>query len=188
VAHPASAAKFQPASVGSSVPATDIVHGHDLTQFEQGTIDVFVRMANALAVPKSVGEIYGLLFATPRPLAFQHITERLRISKGSASQGLRLLRANGAIKLVYMPGDRRDHFEPETELRALITGFLREKVQPHLQTGASRIDALQQIARSSALGPSDAPEAQILRARIDKLGSWQKKARTVVPLVAKLFG
>ena len=50
-------------------------------------------------VPKSVGQIYGLLYASPLPLGFSDIVERLEISKGSASQGLQLLRSLGAVKL-----------------------------------------------------------------------------------------
>jgi hypothetical protein len=50
-------------------------------------------------VPKSVGQIYGLLYASPEPLSFSDIVVRLGISKGSASQGLRLLRSLGAINV-----------------------------------------------------------------------------------------
>ena len=151
-------------------------------------IDIFVRMADALALPKSVGKIYGLLFATVRPLSFHDIIDRLKISQGSASQGLRLLRTNRAIRVVYVPGDRRDHFVPETELRALISGFLREKIQPHLESGAARIEGLAEIVDALPQEAGSADDLRILKARVEKLGSWQKKARTVAPLIVKLFG
>ena len=160
----------------------------ELALLEQATIEIFVRMADALALPKSVGKIYGLLFATVRPLSFQDIIDRLKISKGSASQGLRLLRTNRAIRVVYVAGDRRDHFVPETELRALISGFLKEKIQPHLESGAVRIEALGEIIRTMPLEASGADDLRILKARFEKLGSWQKRARTVAPLIVKLFG
>jgi DNA-binding transcriptional regulator GbsR (MarR family) len=110
------------------------------------------------------------------------------MSKGSASQGLRFLRTNGAIKLVYVAGDRRDHFEPETELRALVSGFLREKVQPHLDNGGARIEALQALARSLPSDEREAEEAVVLQNRLDKLKSWQRKGKTLVPIITKLFG
>jgi hypothetical protein len=159
----------------------------ELTDFEHGVIDIFVRLADVLGIPKSVGEIYGLLFATAHPLAFQAIVLRLGISKGSASQGLRLLRAVGAIKLTYVGGDRRDHFLPETELRALLSGFLRERVQPHLEGGGIRVKALKAVTRSRGFGRGDPEDARILRARIEKLGAWHKKGEIVLPLVAKFF-
>ena len=59
----------------------------------------FSEVVQVFGVPKSVGQIFGLLYATPEPLSFSDIVERLEISKGSASQGLQLLRSLGAIKL-----------------------------------------------------------------------------------------
>jgi DNA-binding transcriptional regulator GbsR (MarR family) len=160
----------------------------DLTKFEHEVIDVFVRLADMLSIPKSVGEIYGLLFASAQPLSFQDIVERLTISKGSASQGLRVLRATGAAKAVYVAGDRRDHFVPETELRELLAGFLREKLQFHLESSAVRIGALRDCARQSRFRIGDPAESRILRARVDKLNSWNRKAKAIVPLIAKFFG
>ncbi len=159
-----------------------------LTEIELGLIDIFVGLADIMGVPKSVAEIYGLLFASPKPLAFQEVTERLRMSKGSASQGLRLLRTVGAIRPVYVAGDRRDHFVPETELRTLLTGFLRERVRPHLDGGALRIEALQMLMIASPLVEVTSEEARILRTRIEKLRSWHRKSRSLIPLVTKLFG
>jgi HTH-type transcriptional regulator, glycine betaine synthesis regulator len=170
----------------SDLPAATAVA--ELTELEHGVIDIFVRLADILGVPKSVGEIYGLLFASARPLAFQDISDRLEMSKGSASQGLRVLRNVGAIKLVYVASDRRDHFVPETELRALLTGFLKEKVQPHLETGALRIKALRALAASPAGRTPDAQETRLLRSRMDKLNSWHKKGKSIVPLVTRFFG
>ena len=159
-----------------------------LSGFECSVIDTFVRMADLLGMPRSIGEIYGFLYASPRPLAFQDIVDRLGISKGSASQGLRLLRTTGAVKLVYVAADRRDHFVPETELRALISGFLREKIQPQLEGGSQRVKSLQAMVRSSAVTAGDAGEARILRERIDKLHAWHKRGKTVMPLIIKVFG
>jgi HTH-type transcriptional regulator, glycine betaine synthesis regulator len=157
-------------------------------EFKRGVIDIFVRMADMLGVPKSIGEIYGMLFASARPLAFQDIIEGLEISKGSASQGLRWLRGAGAIKLVYVTGDRRDHFEPETEMRKLLAGFLREKVRPHLDAGQLRVKALQAATRGPDFCPGDLREARVLRERVDKLRTWHKRANALAPLLDRFFG
>ena len=58
-----------------------------LTTGESEVIAIFVQMTQVLGVPRSLGEIYGLLFATPQPLSFQDIADRLKLSKGSVSQG-----------------------------------------------------------------------------------------------------
>ena len=45
-------------------------------------IDVFVRAASLIGLPRSIGEIYGLLFYA-QALSFDELVERLQISKGS---------------------------------------------------------------------------------------------------------
>jgi hypothetical protein len=62
-------------------------------------VELFADIVSALGIPKSIGQIYGLLYASATPLSFSDIIERLEISKGSVSQGLQLLRSLGAINV-----------------------------------------------------------------------------------------
>ena len=163
-----------------------------LTTGESEVIAIFVQMTQVLGVPRSLGEIYGLLFATPQPLSFQDIADRLKLSKGSVSQGLRFLRAVGAIKPVVIAGDRREFFEPETELRALVSGFLRERLNPQLESWGARAKTLK-IQDFVSDGMSQNPaiksdELKTLSNRLDKLKTWQKRANTVLPVIGKLLG
>src|ERR1700689_637831 len=74
---------------------------------EVEVIHIFVQFAGVLGQPRSVAEIYGLLFASHQPLAMDTLIERLNLSKGSASQGLKYLQELGAVRTVYVAGDRR---------------------------------------------------------------------------------
>jgi HTH-type transcriptional regulator, glycine betaine synthesis regulator len=109
---------------------------------EREVIAIFVQMSQTLGAPRSLGEIYGLLFASPQPLAFTDISDRLSLSKGSVSQGLRFLRSVGAITPVVVVGDRKEYYEPVVELRALVSGFLKERINPQLETWGARAKAL----------------------------------------------
>lgn len=79
--------------------------------FEQECVGFFAEVVHIFGVPKSVGQIYGILYASPLPLSFSDIVEKLEISKGSASQGLALLRSLGAINVadatLYAIGDKQ---------------------------------------------------------------------------------
>jgi len=149
-------------------------------------IELFVSAAGVLGVPRSIGEIYGVIFAAPQPLTFQEIVERLNLSKGSVSQGLRTLRSLGAVRTAYVPGDRRDFFEPETELRNLVAGLLRDRIQPHMEQGGRRLSRL----RDELAAGNDLSEeaARVLRSRVGKLENWRKKSALLLPLVAKVLG
>ena len=100
-----------------------------LSELEREVIELFVRMADVLNLPRSVGEIYGLLFISYDPLCLDDCRIRLNISKGSTSQGLKILRSFGAIRTVYIPGDRKDYYEAEADFWKIILGVLREREQ-----------------------------------------------------------
>lgn len=153
---------------------------------EKEVIAIFVHMTQALGMPRSLGEIYGLLFATPEPLAFQDIVARLEMSKGSVSQGLRFLRTVGAIKPVVFAGDRREFFEPVVELRQLVAGFLRERLNPQIEMWGARAKALKPT--DFEMGSLSEESRDILDNRLEKLKTWQKRAGTVLPMVSKLLG
>src|SRR5690606_35275941 len=153
-----------------------------LNPIETQVIDLFVNGVRALGLPKSVGEIYGLLFASPSPLSFDSIVERLKISKGSTSQGLKFLRSLGAVQPVYVAGERKDHFVAETDLKKLVTGFVRGELRPHLDSGSTRVDNLVEHLPANDLAAQD-----FYKARIGKLRAWHKRARQVLPIIEKFL-
>jgi len=149
-----------------------------LSRVEISTIDLFVRIARLFGVSKSVGEIYGLLFISTRPVPLDYVRERLQMSSGSASQGLRLLRSVAAVRATYVPGDRRDHFLVETDLRKITTGFLRERVVPNLLVHEERLERL-----SDLIGELPSGNRTEIESRIRILQGWRAQARAVLPLM-----
>ena len=143
---------------------------------------LFPHMALPLSVdrPKSVAAIYGIVFASPAPLSFAEIEARLDISKGSVSQGLRILREVGALKEVSKDDDRAELFTPDLEMRKLVQRFLENRLQKQLVAGSSRLDALVKAI------PGKNGEAAELRRRLQSLQDWHAKARKLLPL-AKTF-
>ncbi len=152
----------------------------------------------AFGIPKSVGQIYGLLYASPAPLSFSDIVERLEISKGSASQGLQLLRSLGAINASDRAGDESDildsasqiamrasrgiAYEPELSLRRLVSGVLRERIVPMASTGVDRLTRLRALAEQED-GGSD-----FCLDRIKQLETWRRRLKTVLPVLSALLG
>jgi DNA-binding transcriptional regulator GbsR (MarR family) len=154
-----------------------------LAPLEAEAVDLFVGLAQVVGLPKSIGQIYGLLYISTLPLSLDEIAERLDISKGSASQGLKFLRQTGAVQVCAQNGSRCDRYEAETGLRALATGFLKEQIEPHLDSGEDRLDRLKQLA-------ADAPvseRAHVLQ-RVKQLERWHRRAAGLLPLLIRFLG
>lgn len=151
-------------------------------KLEREVVELFVRLADMLSLPRSYGEIYGCLYVTEGSLCMEELISRLKISKGSASQGLKALRNIGAIKTVYMPGDRRDFYEAECELRKLVAGFLRDQVDPHLESGKERVQRMRAIVAAS-----EADNNAFLKERIEQLDKWRHRAETILPWAIRMI-
>jgi DNA-binding transcriptional regulator GbsR (MarR family) len=112
------------------------------------------------------------------------LIHRLCMSKGAASQGLRALRNLGAVRSTYISGDRRDHYIAETNLRTLVLGFLKERVEPGLNDLQTRLDVLDESLNSAPKG-----RAEFLKQKAAKLRSWHAQASDALPAIARvLFG
>lgn len=154
--------------------------------FEQECVLFFAEIVQLFGVPKSVGQIYGILYASPEPLSFSDIVERLNISKGSASQGLQLLRSLGAIVEAAQNGRASDirgvAYESELSLRQLVTGVLRERIAPMAAAGADRLRRLKMLAEEA---PAN---SKFYLGRAKQLETWRKRLTTVMPLLTALLG
>ena len=155
-----------------------------LDEWEKAVIDLFINAANSFGLPKSYGQIYGLLFCRDVPLSMDEIMDLLEISKGSASQGLRALRRLGAISSKYAPGDRKERFVAEIRLRKLVSGFLREQADPHLDKGVARLEQIEEL-----LGHTRTQNSQIRGARRHEiLSGWHRQMSRLLPWVKMIVG
>lgn len=163
-------------------------------EFELESARFFADVVQVFGVPKSVGLIYGILYGATTPLSFSDIVARLQISKGSASQGLQLLRTLGAITIVDAPpaaqgcgagqviSTHREYFCPELSLRKLVTSVLRERAGPISAGGNERIERLRQLAAE------DRENRAFYRDRIRQLDTWRRILKSSLPVLATLLG
>ena len=155
-----------------------------LDEWEIAVIDLFLNAANSFGLPKSYGQIYGLLFCRDQPLAMDEVMQLLQISKGSASQGLRALRQLGAVSTVFEPGDRKEKFVAEIRLRKLVGGFLREQADPHLDKGVGRLKQIEALLGN--LDNTDSLKRGVRRHEI--LSGWHRQMSRLLPWVKMIVG
>jgi Predicted transcriptional regulators len=152
-------------------------------EFTRECVEFFAELVHVLGLGRSVGQIYGLLFASPRALSFTDIADALDISRGSTSQGLNFLRELGAVRVVTGENERQ-FFEPELQLRKLVAGVLRERVDPVVKGGAVRIRQLREHAKVS---PTPAGE-KFAQERLKKLENWRRQMGLLLPILKTILG
>ncbi|HVZ64209.1 MAG TPA: MarR family transcriptional regulator [Opitutaceae bacterium] len=151
-------------------------------EFSRECVEFFSEAAQIFGVPPSVGQIYGLLYASPQPLSFTDIVARLGISKGSASQGLQMLRSLGAINAATHDDDRREYFEPEMSLRKLVGGVLNGRITPLVAAGPERIERLRRLADDGGAAKD------FYLDRVEQLETWRSRLKLALPVLNTLLG
>ncbi|MCX6875101.1 MAG: hypothetical protein NTW21_15015 [Verrucomicrobia bacterium] len=155
-----------------------------LGALERQVVDFFVDGVRVLGLPRSIGEIYGLLYISEGPLSLDDLVLRLGISKGSASQGLRALKGLGAVREAVVGEERRTYFEAAVELKRLVGGFIREQIRPHLDSGKVKIGRLGDVVRAE----SNPERRRFLTERLARLDHWVRSGGRVLPVMQKLLG
>ncbi|NCG09165.1 MAG: hypothetical protein GWO81_06310 [Verrucomicrobia bacterium] len=155
-----------------------------MPSWEAGVVELFVRGANLVGLPRSVGEIYGCLFCAQEPVTFDTLVARLKISRGSVSQGLKVLRQLGAVKVHYIVGSRKDHYIAELSMQELVQGFARDQLGPHLESGSARLKKIEALIESEV----DPEKRSHAEQRFNTLRSWQQSGQKILPLVLAVLG
>ena len=144
---------------------------------------IFAEIADLFGNPSSLGSIYGLLFASPEPLSMEEVVERLGISTGTASQGLRRLVEMQAILPQKEDGERVTRYSAKLELRPFVAMFLEQQLLPRIGRSTERIEALREKLPSIPLD-----SRRELETRLERASKWHRRAKTFLPVIRRFLG
>ena len=182
----ASTAKASPETPGSASDSRSpraAASADPLLEIQLGMAGIFADLADLLGNPSSLGSIYGLLFASPNPLSMEEIVERLGISTGTASQGLRRLGELDAITPAKADGERVTRYTAKLELRPFVSAFLNQQLLPRL---VQSTDLLVQIEQN--LSELQSSEKDELLIRVRRAIKWHQKSSHFIPFIKRLLG
>jgi DNA-binding transcriptional regulator GbsR (MarR family) len=111
-------------------------HASTLSPLVRSFVSHFGEMGSRWGINRTVGQIYALIFVSPRPLNADDIGESLEFSRSNVSMGLKELQAWRLVRLRHLPGDRREYFEAPTDaweiFRTLAEERRRREIEPTL--------------------------------------------------------
>ena len=114
----------------------DTPHTPALSPLVRSFVSHFGEMGSRWGINRTVGQIYALIYVSPRPLNADDIGEALDFSRSNVSMGLKELQAWQLVHLRHLPGDRREYFEAPTDaweiFRTLAEVRRRREIEPTL--------------------------------------------------------
>ena len=143
---------------------------------EDSILNLCVKLCSILGLPKSIGLIYGAVFVSAKPVEAGQICRKLKISRGSVSQGLRFLKELGAIRSEGLNGNRAEHFVAEDHLRKAIETFVTHKIAPAFEELGEEVERLEK-------NPAN-PLHEDLKEKLETIRRWHSHGKLLLPLVS----
>lgn len=162
----------------------------DLVQSKawQEMVELGGRICQVLGLPRSTGQIFGLLYLSTEPLSLDKLSAMLGISKASASTGTRQLASWGAIRKVWIPGERRDYYEVIEDLGQLIRGSYNNLLKPRIESSKGRLAKLKvNLIEDIQSGAIPFEKKEALEERIKSLEKVHKRLFQLLPLAEKFI-
>src|SRR6266576_2583429 len=94
------------------------------------------EMGTRWGINRTVAQIHALLYISQKPLNAEQIAETLGVARSNVSTSLKELQGWGIVKLVHLPGDKRDHFDSMKDVwemfRVVLDERKRREIDPTL--------------------------------------------------------
>jgi DNA-binding transcriptional regulator GbsR (MarR family) len=144
------------------------------------------NMTQSFGVGRVIGQIYAYLYFNPTPRNLADMQEALGISKGSASTGVRQLEQWGAVRKVWVKGDRKDYYEASDWFGKILRNAVVDTVGKKMTTYTSLIEEVESDLARIRDGDG---EGAFIRERIARLRAFQQKAQGVwnKPMIRRLL-
>jgi len=98
-------------------------------------------MGGQWGVNRSVAQIHALLYLSERPQTAEDIADMLGMARSNVSNSLRELMSWKLIRKSPILGDRRDHFEAETDLWEMVTRIAQGRKEREIDPAAAALRA-----------------------------------------------
>lgn len=129
------------ARAGEGVQPGDMLEQR-LAQVHHSMLDGLGQLADYFGFGKVMGQIYGAMLLSSRPLCLDDLVESLDISKANASINMRTLENMGMVREVWVRGGsgRRKFYEAETDFWQIITNILKGREMRDVERAISVMD------------------------------------------------
>lgn len=137
-------------------------------------------MGSQWGVNRSVSQIHALLYLAERPLTADEVAVSLRLARSNVSNSIRELMSWSLIRRVPVKGDRREHFEAETDLWEIAMRIAAVRKERELDPAVAALKTCVAEADDDAkLNPVAAKRLKDMLAFVEMLDRWYAQMLTV---------
>lgn len=155
-------------------------------------LDGLGQLAHYFGFGKVMGQLYGAMLLSDKPLCLDDMVERLDISKASASMNMRTLENMGMVRQVWVRGSvgRRKYYEAEVDFWQIITNIISGREMRDLERALSVMEEnLNQLKLAAPeMNDDNRQVAEVYVDRIAKLQALFRFAQLMITTILTRAG
>jgi len=137
-------------------------------------------MGGQWGVNRSVAQIHAVLFLSERPLTADDIAAMLGMARSNVSNSLKELLAWSLIRRVPIKGDRREHFEAETDIWEMFLRIAARRKEREIDPAIAVLKScVAEGERDPAMGEIAASRLKEMLAFVELMDGWYSQMLTV---------
>lgn len=138
-------------------------------------------MGTQWGVNRSVAQIQALLFLSDQPLTAEDIAEKLGMARSNVSNSLKELLTWKLIHRAPMLGDRRDHYEAETDLWQMATKVAQGRKEREIDPMVAAIRVAMRDVENPEISPQVRQRLLAMHDFVRTVDSWYQQMLHVPP-------
>ena len=150
----------------------------DIQTLRQRFVESAGHFSQSLGAGRVLGQIFAHIYFSKEPQSLDDLTRMLGISKGSASMAVRQLEQWGALRRMWIKGDRKDYYIASDEFGRIVRNALIEMVGRKMETADGLLEEAQSIIQEEVRGKNDRNgEWAFVQQRIRRLRDFRARAQ-----------
>lgn len=151
-------------------------------------IEALGQLSSSVRLSRVLGQLYGLLFLSDRPLCLDDIAQSLKISKGNVSINIRELVRWGAAKKVWVRGSRKDFYEAELDFRKIVNSRLTAGLNRRMEQASDVMAVTESMIEKAkdGLNEEDRKMASLYLERLSNMKKMQDFAGGILKNYLKI--
>jgi len=162
---------------------------NDATDIRERFVAAAGEFTQALGYGRNIGQIFAHIYFSRDPQSLDNLTESLGISKGSASMSVRQLEQWGAVKHVWIKGERKDFYEACEDFGRIMRKALIDLVGRTTESADSLLTESETWLATKKKNGRTPADMDFLADRVKKIREFRNRAHYLwnSPLIRVLF-
>ena len=144
------------------------------------------EMASRWGVSRMVAQIHALLYFSPQPLTADEMVAALGVARSHVSNSLKELQSWGVVRVLHVPGDRREYFQSIKDVWQLFEILLDERKRRELDPTLKLLRETQaQVNDGAPVNDHTRARLQDMREFFELMDGWFGEVRRL-PLASRV--